>query len=79
MATAGYALAEAHVQRTLHKEKMKKSKEERAKVEGFNLEVKQSTGCFPSMFKKVHPAARLASVEDLQGQHPGNEMEIRLG
>ncbi|KAF2291468.1 hypothetical protein GH714_024520 [Hevea brasiliensis] len=69
MATPGYCLAEAYVQRKLHKEALKKLEEERAKAEGFDFEVKQSSGCFPSMLKKVHPGPARSVLE--KGQCAG--------
>ncbi|XVF36788.1 hypothetical protein REPUB_Repub19eG0088300 [Reevesia pubescens] len=57
MATPGYQLAEVYVMRKLHKEKMKRKEEEkRAKTEEIDFAVKQSSCCFPSMFKKIHPS-----------------------
>ncbi|MBA0567784.1 hypothetical protein Golob_005324 [Gossypium lobatum] len=56
MATPGYQIAEIYVMRKLHKEKMKREEEERAKSEDVGFAGKKSSGCcFPSMFKKVHP------------------------
>lgn len=57
MATAGSGIAEAYVLRKLHNEKLKTMEEEKAKVEGLAAEVKQSSGCFLSMFKKTHPVS----------------------
>ncbi|KAF2291473.1 hypothetical protein GH714_024552 [Hevea brasiliensis] len=73
MATPGYCLAEAYVQRKLHKEALKKLEEERAKAEGFDFEVKQSSGCFPSMLKKVHPGPARSVSE--KGQCAGKEVK----
>ena len=56
MATPGYDLAEVYVMRKLHKEKMKREEEERAKTGEIDFKVKKSTGCFSSIFKKVHPS-----------------------
>ncbi|GMN45259.1 hypothetical protein TIFTF001_014457 [Ficus carica] len=67
MATAGYYIAEAHVMRKLHKEKMK-LEEETAKRSGENdvvLAVKRSStsiGCF-GMFKKIHPNSNVAAPD----------------
>ncbi|OAY58196.1 hypothetical protein MANES_02G157200v8 [Manihot esculenta] len=66
MATPGYCLAEAYVQRKLQREALKKLEEERAKAEGFDVEVKQSGGCFPSMFKKVYPGPVRSASEKVQ-------------
>ncbi|KAK8597248.1 hypothetical protein V6N13_001888 [Hibiscus sabdariffa] len=60
MATPGYQLAEVYVMRRLHKQKMKRKEEEeeeeaRAKTKDVGFAVKKSSGCFPSIFNKVHP------------------------
>ncbi|KDP32717.1 hypothetical protein JCGZ_12009 [Jatropha curcas] len=44
--------------------------EERAKVEGLEVAVKESKGCFSSMIKKIHPAQSVSA----QGQ-AGKEVE----
>ncbi|XVF39462.1 hypothetical protein PTKIN_Ptkin01aG0036900 [Pterospermum kingtungense] len=54
MATPGYELAEVYVARKLHKDRMKIEEEERAKTEEIGFEVKNSGGCFSSLFKKIH-------------------------
>ncbi|XVE60423.1 hypothetical protein DITRI_Ditri05aG0127500 [Diplodiscus trichospermus] len=56
MATPGYELAEVYVMRKLHKEQMKRKEEERRKTEETGFAVKSSSGCFSSMFKKIHPS-----------------------
>ncbi|XVE95365.1 hypothetical protein REPUB_Repub02eG0090600 [Reevesia pubescens] len=55
MATPGYDLAEVYVMRKVHKEGIQRKKEERAKTEEIDFAVKQSSGCFSSFFKKIHP------------------------
>ena len=73
MATPGYALAEAHVMRKLHKEKVKQMEEERAKNGSIDLVVEKEkqkpSGCFFWVFKKVHPnnARVMVSVESEDG------------
>ncbi|EXC06681.1 hypothetical protein L484_021517 [Morus notabilis] len=64
MATPGYYIAEAHVMRKLHKEKMKQIEEERAKRSGDDVVSgvkRSSTGCF-GMFKKIHPRNNVAQT-----------------
>ena len=56
MATPGHELAEVYVMRKLHKDHMKREKEERAKTEDIGFAVKKSSGCFSSLFKKIHPS-----------------------
>lgn len=66
MTTPGYELAEVYVMRKLHKEKMKRKEEERAKTEeniGFAVETSTSIGCFSSMFKKIHPSRDTSKSE----------------
>uniref|UniRef100_A0A2C9U137 Uncharacterized protein n=1 Tax=Manihot esculenta TaxID=3983 RepID=A0A2C9U137_MANES len=67
MATSGYWLAEADVRRKLQREALKKLEEERAKANGFDFEVKESSGCFPSMFKKVHPILYVSVKDRAEG------------
>ncbi|XWS23845.1 hypothetical protein CRYUN_Cryun28dG0050000 [Craigia yunnanensis] len=55
MATPGNELAEVYVMRKLHKDQMKRKEEERAKTEEIGFAVKNSSGCFSSLFKKIHP------------------------
>ncbi|KAF9682561.1 hypothetical protein SADUNF_Sadunf05G0121700 [Salix dunnii] len=67
MATPGYCIAEAYVSRKLHSDKLKRMEEEKSKIdEG----VKQQSGCFPSIFKKVHPAQTV-----LKHRAAGNEAQ----
>ncbi|KAG6650162.1 hypothetical protein CIPAW_06G023100 [Carya illinoinensis] len=59
---AGYSLAEIHVLRNLHKEKMKtiKGEERSAKKQYANdrvmIKEEKSSGCFFWVYKKVHPS-----------------------
>ncbi|KAL7176047.1 hypothetical protein ACSBR2_029590 [Camellia fascicularis] len=56
MATVGPYLAEVYVMRKLHKEKMKRTEKEREEKEVIaDHQGKVSCGCFPRMFKKIHP------------------------
>ena len=72
MATAGFYIAEAHVMRKLHKEKMKRmEEEERVMAEvgvGAGIEartsgspVKKTSKCL-WIFKKVHPSQILVNL-----------------
>ncbi|GMN45260.1 hypothetical protein TIFTF001_014456 [Ficus carica] len=72
MATAGSYIAEAHVMRKLHKEKMKRMEEETTKRSSDDKDddvvsgVKRSSstiGCF-GMFRKIHPSSNVAALED---------------
>ena len=64
MATAGFNIAEAHVMRKLHKEKMMRMEEEERAMAGAGTgtgagaggsPVKKSSRCL-RIFKKVHPS-----------------------
>lgn len=66
MATPGYCIAEAYVSRKLHTDKLKRMEEDqKAKIDGDDDEVKQQSGCFLSIFNKVHPARTVP--KDLAG------------
>ncbi|OMO85739.1 hypothetical protein CCACVL1_10015, partial [Corchorus capsularis] len=56
MSTPGFDLAEVYVRRKLHKEQLKRKEEERAKTQKIDLAATKSTGCFSSMFNKIHPS-----------------------
>nr|GMD57114.1 Transcription factor 7-like [Ipomoea batatas]GMD57116.1 Transcription factor 7-like [Ipomoea batatas] len=57
MSTPSAALAEAYVMRKLHKQKMKKTTENTATAQNRSAGNPSSAGCFPLIFKKVHPSA----------------------
>ncbi|KAL4283047.1 hypothetical protein GQ457_16G019790 [Hibiscus cannabinus] len=79
MATPGYQLAEVYVMRKLHKQKMKRKEDDddetRAKTKDVGFVVKKSSGCFPSLFKKVHPghASTLDHVRNQVHDHDKNK------
>lgn len=76
MATPGYYIAEAHVMRKLHKEKMKQTEEEKAKRSGDDVVSgvkRSSTGCF-GMFKKIHPSNKY--VAQTMGSAEEEEKEV---
>ncbi|KAE8676135.1 F-box/kelch-repeat protein [Hibiscus syriacus] len=82
MATPGHQLAEVYVMQKLHKEKMKREEEEeeeeakaKAKTEDVGFAVKESSGCFPSIFNKVHPgqASTLDHVINEEKDHDKNK------
>lgn len=63
MSIANYALAEAYVMRKNHQEKMKtttfdaQGTAKRSKIDNDDIDRATSTiGCFPTLFKKIHPA-----------------------
>ncbi|OWM90226.1 hypothetical protein CDL15_Pgr006547 [Punica granatum] len=63
-------IAEAYVLRKLHKEKMRKEEEERAKSLGIDALVPRAKpgnrGCFFGMFKKVHPSSVVTGYDDVE-------------
>ncbi|KAJ6735747.1 hypothetical protein OIU85_018010 [Salix viminalis] len=67
MATPGYCIAEAYVSRKLHSGKLKRVEEEKARIDDGE---KQQSGCFLSIFKKVHPAQTV-----LEHRPAGNEAQ----
>ncbi|OWM90227.1 hypothetical protein CDL15_Pgr006548 [Punica granatum] len=63
-------IAEVYVLRKLHKEKMKKEEEERAKSLGIDAQVlrakPRNRGRFFGMFKKIHPSSMVAGYDDAE-------------
>ncbi|GKF70668.1 hypothetical protein Tco_0203725, partial [Tanacetum coccineum] len=60
MSMATSALAEAYVMRKHHQEKMKKNTTKDSVLDDDDDRVSSSIGCFPTLFKKVHPSSRVA-------------------
>ncbi|KAL5707858.1 hypothetical protein ACHQM5_018713 [Ranunculus cassubicifolius] len=61
MSSVGFDLAEAHVMRKQHKEKMKREKEEKGKGSGNDLKEKKSHSIFSTVIKKIHPSGKFSS------------------
>lgn len=70
MSTMNYGLAEVYVMKKLHKEKMSKM-ESATKRDGIHTkedavdckEKHVDTGCFPMVFKKIHPNSNSSSSQ----------------
>ncbi|TXG52872.1 hypothetical protein EZV62_022041 [Acer yangbiense] len=73
MTTPGYYLAEAYVLRKMHKEKMKKIDQEKAKIEGIDLDQgkrsSRSSGCF---LWKIRPKRVSSTDYDAAGKLTSN-------
>ncbi|KAK3230800.1 hypothetical protein Dsin_002681 [Dipteronia sinensis] len=68
MATPGYYLAEAHVLRKMHKEKMKRiEQDQKANIEENNLDqdTRSSGGCFLWKVNKKRHTKRVSSTDDV--------------
>ncbi|GKA89127.1 hypothetical protein Tco_0810939 [Tanacetum coccineum] len=70
MSIATSALAEAYVMRKHHQQKMNKNTTKDSVLEEDDDRVSSTTiGCFPTLFKKVHPSSSVAVSDSTLRRH----------